>query len=80
MMLAVRVFAVLTLLAGSSALADNADEPPHTLGSCGGAMTGYDGQQYSCNSDRKPACEQSTGQRCRCLERIECGGQRDEPF
>jgi hypothetical protein len=45
-------------------------------GACGGAMRGYDGREYPCESDRKPVCDQSSG-RCVCLERRQCGGRRD---
>lgn len=47
------------------------------VGACGGAMRGYDGREYPCQSDRKPVCQQSTG-RCVCLERRECGGRHDQ--
>jgi hypothetical protein len=42
-------------------------------------MTGYDRRAYTCESGRKPVCEQSTG-RCVCLLRTECGAKRNENF
>ena len=62
----------LTLAAGDAS-------PPHSLGACGAPMTGADGQSYPCAPDRKPACNE-TGARCVCLEQLDCGGARDEPY
>jgi len=51
----------------------------YSEGACGGVMKGYDSRSYTCEPDRKPVCEQSTG-RCVCLARRECGSKTDEPF
>lgn len=66
-------FAFLTVVLSSAANAQ------YWEGACGGIMRGFNGRDYPCAANRKPVCEQSTG-RCVCLEKIECGGKRDEPF
>ena len=77
---AVRIVAALALLAlAALPAAAQSDEPPHSLGACGGVMTGYDGRQFVCEPDRRPAC-QPDGSRCVCVERRDCGGRHDEPF
>ncbi len=76
---AVRVVAALAFLSAAAPVFAQSDEPPHTLGACGGVMTGYDGRPYSCGAERKPACDPN-GSRCVCLERRECGGRQNDPF
>ena len=76
---AVRIAAALALLALPVLPATAQSDEPHSLGACGGVMTGYDGRQFVCEPDRRPAC-QPDGSRCVCVERRECGGRHDEPF
>jgi len=54
-------------------------EAGYPEGECGGTMKGYDGRGYTCESNRKPVCEQSSG-RCVCLARTECGAKKSEPW
>ena len=74
-----RAFALPLLLVAGVPAAAQEGEPPHTLGACGGVMTGYDGRQYVCEPDRRPACDENSS-RCVCLEQTACGGKRNEPF
>jgi hypothetical protein len=75
------VLCLLAFLSGASPVSaqSNDPSPPHSLGACGGPMTGADGQTYPCAPDRKPACNEA-GARCVCLEQRACGGTRDEPY
>jgi len=74
--MALRQVAAACFLATAFLVADHAG---FSEGTCGGVMRGYDSRSYTCEADRKPVCEQSTG-RCVCLARRECGSRTDEPF
>ncbi|MDR3408216.1 MAG: hypothetical protein P4L68_06945 [Methylovirgula sp.] len=78
-LLAFAIFAILSLLPLAPAEAQYPPNDQFSEGPCGGVMTGYDRRQYTCEANRKPVCEQSTG-RCVCLLRRECGGGSDENF
>ena len=77
--IALAVFAIFGLVPLSPAAAQYPPNDQFSEGPCGGVMAGYDRRQYTCEANRKPVCEQSTG-RCVCLLRRECGANHDENF
>lgn len=51
----------------------------YSEGACGGTFTGRDGHGFTCATERRPYCDQSTGQ-CKCLLRKVCGGTYDDTW